>query len=520
MKQSVRPSIHPFTRALAWTLSALLAAPGPLGAALTEISDEPLAQPPSSVKPNIMLILDDSLSMALQATPDYLTRAFGSYAPSNPYCFGTATSSSISTTLNNCEVGDPPLHSNDVNGQYYDPETRYEPAVDYTGAPMTSMTSANTAGWTAVPTDGVSSIASDPYRKTSFNLINNNESSATNNADLAAGFPDRIWCNSSTAGLQDTASNFTGSPPVCVRNNGYNYPNSSYFGGGGTDASIRRLNGAPYYYRIVPTEYCTDITLTDCTATTTPTGAYIVPARVRYCDSTALTNCQAKRRGSFTRPKFTGKIAGPAAATPGKVGIATITVGTQADSAGGRIASISVNGVNITDPLVPIDFAGPITTTTAATAIRDAINAYASTPEYHATVSGSTVTVRYGPDSTAAPTPTANGSPSQSTGTPGVTPNGFAFAINFGALTHTGSPTTTFTLSSVSTNDSINGVSVGGLSSGLIPSTLTCDSGSSCPTSPSSARNSHLAGLLRTAINDNTSAGLNHGFSASGSGRP
>ncbi|OFW47846.1 MAG: hypothetical protein A3J29_21555, partial [Acidobacteria bacterium RIFCSPLOWO2_12_FULL_67_14b] len=41
---------------------------------------------------------------------------------------------------------------------------------------------------------------------------------------------------------------------------------------------------------------------------------------------------------------------------------------------------------------------------------------------------------------------------------------------------------------------------------------------SSCPTSPSSARNSHLAGLLRTAINDNTSAGLNHGFSASGSG--
>ena len=102
----MKQPVHPFKRVLAWLLSAMLAAPGPLHAAATQISDEPVSQPPSNVKPNIMLILDDSFSMQLQFTPDYIGRS-GGYAPNNPFCLGasTATTISFSATRIDCSSG-------------------------------------------------------------------------------------------------------------------------------------------------------------------------------------------------------------------------------------------------------------------------------------------------------------------------------------------------------------------------------------------------------------------------------
>src|SRR4051812_49701099 len=72
-------------------------------AQVTDISNEPLAQPAADVKPNIMLILDDSGSMTQQYTPDYLGRKFGG---SNPLCFDTKDSSNdIIRTLSHSEAG-------------------------------------------------------------------------------------------------------------------------------------------------------------------------------------------------------------------------------------------------------------------------------------------------------------------------------------------------------------------------------------------------------------------------------
>ena len=111
------------------------------------------------------------------------------------------------------------------------------------------------------------------------------------------GYPDRVWCKSKS----DSA---TGSN--CRLNGAYTYPDNTYAYGDTTGGNIKYITGAPYYYRIMPSDYCTDQTLIDCITSAAPSGSYTVPAPVRYCDSTALDNCQAKYQGSFTRPRYTG----------------------------------------------------------------------------------------------------------------------------------------------------------------------------------------------------------------------
>src|SRR3989442_14628461 len=96
---------HPpllFNRTLALAASAALAFSEALNAAPTEISTEPLAQPAVSVKPNIMLILDDSDGMRRQYAPDHLGRLGGG---SNPFCFdsGDDDAGAITGALDNCE---------------------------------------------------------------------------------------------------------------------------------------------------------------------------------------------------------------------------------------------------------------------------------------------------------------------------------------------------------------------------------------------------------------------------------
>src|SRR5690349_16907738 len=121
-----RPTQLKFFLAIVAALAVPLAS-----AQVTDISNEPLAQPAATVKPNIMLILDDSGSMTQQYTPDYLGRKFGG---SNPLCFDTKdTSGNITGSLSNCEAGDVPIMSPDVNTQYYSPEIRYYPAVNFDG---------------------------------------------------------------------------------------------------------------------------------------------------------------------------------------------------------------------------------------------------------------------------------------------------------------------------------------------------------------------------------------------------
>ncbi len=524
-------------RVLAYALSAAIMLPAPLYAAATDISQQPLAQPAANVKPNLMLLFDDSGSMKQQYTPDYLGRYFGG---SNRLCFDSKdTSANITDGLVNCEAGDVPLMTPDINTQYYNPEIRYLPAVNYDGTPKTDMSAANTSNWTLVPNDGVSSVTT--FRKTVFDMNASGESSTTN-ANLVSGYPDRLWCyaQGDTAASLFTAANQTADPnhitpamvgtPKCRVNSDYSYPNDTFGYGlsSGTTANsslsnVKFKNGAPYYYRLTPTEYCSDQGLTTCTASTVPTGAFIYPAPVRYCTggtgsptTQTFASCQLKYKETgttFIYPRFLGNVI---VGSNGRVAVGTITINAQKDSAQGNITAITVNGVNISGA---ITLTAGFTQNGAATTIKNAINTVGATttPKYHATCTGggtctsNVVTVRYGDGTfTATPTPNASGTPALSTGTPGTVPNGFTITPSFNITSYNNSSkaTATATISGTSNGDSISTFTVAGVS--LIAAGFSCSGGCSNP------RNDYMAAQLAAAINANT--GPNGGYTASASG--
>ena len=469
-----------FLRTLCYALSASVAYGGALHAAATDIGNEPLAQPASNTKPNVMMILDDSGSMRQQYTPDYLGRLFGS---AEELCFDSLNSGgSISSTLEDCEAGDPPIMSPDVNTQYYNPEIRYFPAVNFDGTSMPSMTAANTANWTAVPTDGVSPAGVNTFRVNLLNMNGGGGSSETT-SDLMTQFPDRAWCNATGTAPTDTTN--------CRVNSGYTYPNQVHGYGKDGSGNIKFRFGVPYYYRLLPTEFCSDVELKNCVDATAPTGLYTIPAPVRFCDSTALTNCQGKLQGSFVRPKYTGEVTGaPALATSAT---ATITVkNPQSDSFSGTITAINVfDGTSPTNNIAPatVSASGPISPSVAAMSIRDAINAATATNGgYTATVSSNVVTI--------------------------VAPaTGAQFNGNTVSVVSPSTPSTqatvTFDVTGTGTNDRTNSIIVSGIA--LIPSTITCTSGAGC-TGSGSARNDWMGNAIASAINGGTAT---HGFSAS-----
>lgn len=488
------PNATPLKRALACLLSALMTVSGPVSAALTEISNEPLAQPASSVKPNIMLILDDSGSMESQFTPDYLGRRFGG---SNALCFdaGDDSSGTITGGLDNCQAGDVPLMTPDINTQYYNPEIRYFPPVNFDGTSKDSMTAANTSNWTAVPTDGVSPAGVNDYRRDTYNMVEGSSGSTVTTVDLVTGYPDRVWCTDPSDSATDTA--------LCKVNNAYSYPDATFPYGETSGGSIKYRTGGPYYYRLAATEYCTDLTMTNCTAATAPTGSFTVPAPVRFCSSSTLANCQAKRQSGFTYPKFVGNVNPGAAAQAGRVSFANLSVSTQKDNAPGTITAILVNGVNILAGNI-----GPSVQSASSwgDAIRDAINANTATSGYHAVRNNNLVSVRFGPNSNATPTPSSNGNPSATTGTPSAAPNGNTLQVQFAGGTNTAA-TTTASISGVGNGDSITGYTVGGIP--LITSSIVC---SSCGNN-NSARANSMAAQFAAAI---TAGGT--GFTATASG--
>ena len=506
----IQPSLT--KRALAYALIATIAFPAPLLAAATDVSQQPLAQPATNVKPNIMMIFDDSGSMRQQYTPDYLGRYFGG---SNALCFDAKDDGGgITGGLDNCEAGDVPLMSPDINTQYYSPEIQYLPAVNYDGSSKTNMTAANTTNWTVVPTDNVTAAATTTFRRTTLDM--NGGQAQVNNADLVTGYPDRVWCTAQA----DVATNTA----LCKTNSSYSYPDDTYGYGLTSGGALKYKNGAPYYYRLAATEHCSDQNLTTCTASTVPTGAFVYPAPVRYCTggtgsptTQAFASCQLKYKETgttFVYPRFLGNVTPAGAGNPGRVPVGTITINAQNDTAAGNITSISVNGVNISG--APFTLAASFTQNGAATTIKDRINTAGAltTPQYHATCTGaastapfagactaSTVTVRYGPNTTAAPTPTANGTPSISNGTPGAAPNGFTITPAFN-ITGTTAATSTATISGTSAGDSISTFTVGALS--LIAAGFSCAAGASCGALGANNRNSYMAILLRNAINAQT----------------
>ena len=135
-------------------LAAALALTMSAHAALTDLSTLPLSTyyAPSSVdvKPNILFVLDDSGSMDWDAMPDQATwfdNYNSEYRPGN---------------YANVDNYMPPYmrYNSGFNGVAYNPAILYLPPANFNadGTPNTttypSMTSANTAAWTAVKNDG------------------------------------------------------------------------------------------------------------------------------------------------------------------------------------------------------------------------------------------------------------------------------------------------------------------------------------------------------------------------------
>ncbi len=468
----------------------------------TDIASGPLALPATNVKPNLLLILDDSGSMGRQYTPDYLA---------NDNCFDNRDNNNPPTASPEpCFPGDPPVMSPDFNTQYYNPEIRYFPAVNYDGSSKGEMNAANTSNWAAVPTDNVSTSSTNATRKGLVSDLTNNspdstvwglDSGTVTTFDLVSGFPDRVWCDSTGASATDTA--------VCKTNSAYTYP-TDVFGYGRDGSSNRKYkSGAPYYYRIIASEYCTDASLTTCTAATAPTTVsgtvYNVPAPVRFCNSTAHTSCQAKRTSTYRYPKFLGTVNGTAtivgAFAQGEIDVTT-----------GSSSAATITQITITKPdastvnLLTSDLVNSVGTSssgnrlTVTNEIVARINANQGSHNYQASCPGSTF---------------GNTTPSCTNSLLYIRAPALGTAANGSTITVT-APATSFTPAWLefnvggagSNSDRLNQLRIGPTGSvvDLISSSITC--GSSCS-------NSKMAGLIRDAVNALTGT---HSYVASGSG--
>ncbi|KQQ36075.1 hypothetical protein ASF61_07680 [Duganella sp. Leaf126] len=277
----------------------LALAPWSAMAAQTQIAQVPLLNitGTGTVKPNLMLLFDNSGSMDQTYTPDYvddnicrssLTLAFGTMA---------------------CAVGHPPFMSPDFNKQYYNPQIRYAVPLRADGSAYPVQNAATTSNWTSVSPDG--------YGVSRADLAGN---PVNGNINLVTGFPDLRWCvvvNNVLTCQTNTSS--------------YTYPDLVY-------QTPYATTSGPYYYTIGVGQYCADDTLRSCVSTAIGANAppgYPVPVKVRWCSDRQLTQCQGKRVGNFIYPAYSqptgalaayGTISIGASSTATALGIRAVTL--------------------------------------------------------------------------------------------------------------------------------------------------------------------------------------------------
>jgi type IV pilus assembly protein PilY1 len=282
------PKFPALTAFMALLLGVLLG--GAADAATTTISTLPVlnVNGTGTVRPNLMLLYDDSGSMAWAYTPDYVGVATTCRARDT--LANAPTVNRVKTNLP-CTVGQPPFNSADFNKQYYNPAVSYTPPVYADGSSYKSMTAANSTNWTKVPTDGIVPTGGVATNRTDLT----GASAATTN--LVTGFPDLEYCVTTYTTVKGKQVATT----TCYTNtSGYDYPNASIY-----TSDIAYTH--PYYYTISAAEYCKDAALTTCTPVAigaAPPSGYTYPAKVRWCNSLALTACQAKYTSTYIYPRF------------------------------------------------------------------------------------------------------------------------------------------------------------------------------------------------------------------------
>lgn len=281
-------------------LAAAATAPLTAHAATTNIAQVPLLNitGTGTVKPNLMLLFDNSGSMEQHYTPDYIN--------DNLCRSGVKLSSGQMA----CNVGHPPFMSPDFNRQMYNPNIRYQPPIKADGTYYNEQTAANTTNWTNVVSDGFGVYNKDLYAASDTTI------------NLTTEFPDLKWCLSSTS-------------TDCQYNTAtYTYPDATY-------KSAVKITTSPYYYKISVAEYCTDDTMTVCKSTAAGAAApsgYPVAAKLRWCTDTNLINCQAKRVGTYQYPHYS-------TASGANAAFGTITIGASSSS-----TSMTISSVTIPDP--------------------------------------------------------------------------------------------------------------------------------------------------------------------------
>jgi type IV pilus assembly protein PilY1 len=266
------------------SLLALVLLAGPAVAGPTKIAQLPLLNitGTGAVQPNLMLLFDNSGSMASTFTPDYVDDSVT--------CRARAL---MSSATRGCSVGHPPFNSADFNKQYYNPAVTYAPPVR-----MTTFYRARTSRHHRLDHRHHRRLQGQRHRPA-------RQWRCQHQPDR--GFPDLKWCEPGTTS--------------CMTNSAtYAYPNDAMY-------EPKPISANPYYYTIGVAEYCTDATMVTCknvpVGGAAPAG-YPVPAKVRWCDSTALTKCQAKYVGNFKYPRYSSPNSGQLAS------YGTITIGAWA----------------------------------------------------------------------------------------------------------------------------------------------------------------------------------------------
>lgn len=343
--------------------AAVLTLSGAAPAAETDLATGPLITPgASTVRPNLFFILDNSGSMNWDYLPDWVVDSNwckGSTGTASLKCCrtssgGTITSSSTSSTClpQNSSTGAnldgngqsnlrgmPPFHAADFNSAYYNPAVTYAPPVDSSGNAMTSYSGTGSVPW-------------DAY---------NIQYTAAQTLALTSNFPDVEWCNGA-------------STTDCLRNDNYLLPGtvggisyttmrattasgSKTFATGSPNAPTTATRSVgPYYYAMVPGEYCTTPKLTDCIYATGQTSSggknYLYPATLRWCNNSAGrvagetgaaagNACQAVKNATYQYARYpTLKLAD---GVTGAIAWGRVTVNAAPDNTAITLANFIIN---------------------------------------------------------------------------------------------------------------------------------------------------------------------------------
>ncbi|MFZ6646709.1 pilus assembly protein [Undibacterium sp. TJN25] len=334
-------------------LSLNIIMPLPALAATVNLATAPLANATATtVKPNLMFILDESGSMANKYLGDYVGEASlckntGNDGVTNPD--GTKN-----PAYNRSCVDQAPYQSADYNGIYYNPTIRYSPAMNADGTEWPNQTS-----WTSVN--------------------NNAFKTSDGSTNLVTGYADTEWCTDNQYG--DCLRNDNHILPGTVNGKAYTTVHSTTSTGSGFVATgspvapttVARTFG-PHYYTINAGEYCDSDNLTNCQPTAS--GAFTIPATVRWCKTAAAADadipaaglCQRARvtTTGFTVPRyptrfFTQPVAGSAAkpaqaAVPASVTFSiTFSSCSNPKKAGISAMKLSSNSTSILSSATPLE---------------------------------------------------------------------------------------------------------------------------------------------------------------------